>query len=317
MGPTASGLPLFGVTSSAWLTPLWVVAVGAAVALAALFLVALVLRATAPKVAAIAQTTAKEGVSQPVFYVLLVVGIFLLMLFPFVCSNTMGEDIKVLKTDGLTLIKVLAIVLALWTASISISDEIEGRTALTLLSKPVGRRQLILGKFLGILVPVVILFIILGAIFLASVSYKLSYDARENSTTAPEWMDCQQQMLEVVPGLTLSFMEAMILASISVAISTRLPVIPNLVICSSIYVLGHLVPMVLKSRAGEFALVHFTGRLIAAVLPGLDHFNMESLVAAEKQLPLSYLLLSGAYCALYCTVALLVALLLFEDRDLA
>ena len=51
------------------------------------------------------------------------------------------------------MIMVLAIMLALWTASVSIADEIEGRTALTLLSKPVGRRQFILGKFLGILVP--------------------------------------------------------------------------------------------------------------------------------------------------------------------
>ena len=34
-----------------------------------------------------------------------------------------------LKAEGLTLIKVLAIVLALWTASVSIAEEIEGRTA--------------------------------------------------------------------------------------------------------------------------------------------------------------------------------------------
>jgi len=316
MGLTGSGFPLLGVTS-VWLAPLWTVAVGAAASLGVLLVVGLLLRVGAPKVAAIAQTTAKEGLSQPLFYVLLAVGIFLLLLFPFVCANTMGEDIKVLKTDGLTLIKILAIVLALWTASVSISDEIEGRTALTLLSKPVARWQLILGKFLGILVPVAILFIILGAIFLASVSYKVAYDARENSLPDPESKDCWNEMLQVSPGLAVSFMEAMILVSVSVAISTRLPVIPNLVICASIYVLGHLVSMVLNSRAGEFALVHFTGRLIAAVLPVLDHFNMESLVSQGHQLPWSYLLLLGAYSVFYSTVALLVALLLFEDRDLA
>jgi hypothetical protein len=316
MGLTSSGLPLIGVTS-AWLTPLWTVAVGAAVSLAVLLAAAVLLRVAAPRVAAIAQTTAKEGVFQPLFWVLLVVGIVLLVLFPYVCANTMGEDIKVLKTDGLTLIKILAIVLALWTASISISDEIEGRTALTLLSKPVRRWQLILGKFLGILALVAILFIILGAIFLATVSYKVAYDARENALPEPEAAECWKQMLQVSPGLAVSFMEAMILVSVSVAISTRLPVIPNLMICASIYVLGHLVSMVLNSPAGEFPLVHFTGRLIAAVLPVLDHFNMESLISTEHQLPLSYLLLVGAYSLLYSTVAMLVALLLFEDRDLA
>ena len=77
------------------------------------------------------------------------------MIFPFVPYNTFGEDVKMLKAEDLTLIKVLAIVLALWTASVSIADEIEGRTALTVLSKPISRRQFILGKYVGILVPVV------------------------------------------------------------------------------------------------------------------------------------------------------------------
>ena len=100
--------------------------------------------------------------------------------------NTFGEDVKMLKDEDMTLIKVLAIVLALWTASVSIADEIEGRTALTVLSKPIGRRQFIVGKFLGILGPVAILFFVLGAIFLATVSYKVSYDARESSHARPD-----------------------------------------------------------------------------------------------------------------------------------
>ena len=169
---------LFG-TMRTWLNPLWTVGVGAVAALAVLYVVALMVRLAAPKVAAIAQTTAKEGVSQPLFYVILAVGVFALVIFPFVSYNTFGEDVKMLKAEGLTLIKVLAIILALWTASVSVAEEIEGRTALTLLSKPVGRRQLIIGKFLGILVPVAIVFIVLGVVFLASVSYKVVYDARE------------------------------------------------------------------------------------------------------------------------------------------
>ena len=129
--------------------------------------------------------------SQPLFYVLLAIGVFGLILFPFIPYNTLGEDIKMVKDEGLTLIMVLSIIMALWTASVSIADEIEGRTALTLLSKPVGRRQFILGKFLGILVPVAIMFLVLGAMFLASVSYKVVYDARETAQPEPTLAECQ------------------------------------------------------------------------------------------------------------------------------
>jgi len=300
-----------------WVTPLWVVGVGALVTVVVLYALGFLVRLTAPKIAAIAHVTAKEGVSQPLFYVLLTIGIFALILFPFVSYNTFGEDVKMLKAEGLTLIKVLAIVLALWTASVSIADEIEGRTALTLLSKPVGRVQLIVGKFLGILIPVAVIFIVLGVVFLASVSFKVVYDARETANPEPTPADCLKEMVQVAPGLGLAFMEAVVLASVSVAISTRLPMLPNLVISSAVYVLGHLVPTLVASLAGQFPLVSFVGRLLAAVLPGLEHFNMETGISTGQLVPLAYLAGAGVYCALYSLAALLVALLMFEERDLA
>jgi len=251
------------------------------------------------------------------FYVLLSIGIAALLIFPFIPYNTFGEDVKMLKAEGLTLIKLLAVILALWTASVSISEEIEGRTALTLLSKPLRRWQLILGKFLGILGPVALLFIILGVLFLGSVSYKVVYDARETSHPDPTVLDCQEEMQQIVPGLILSFMETVILVSISVAISTRLPMLANLIICASVYVLGHLVSLLASSPMGRFEIVHFMSLLLAAVLPVLEHFSVEPAISTGQQVPVLYLIWAGVYALLYSMVAMLLALLLFEDRDLA
>jgi len=300
-----------------WLTPIWLVGVGAAVCTAGLFGIYTLLRLAAPKLAAIAYTTAKEALAQPLFWVLLFIGIAALLAFPFVPYNTFGEDLKVVKDSGLTLIMVLAIILALWTASVSIADEIEGRTALTLLSKPIRRWQFIVGKFLGILGPVAILFIVLGTLFLATVSYKVVYDARESALPEPTTIQCRAEMLQIVPGLALGFLEAVVLTSISVAISTRMPMLANLVICSSIYVLGHLVPMLVNSSVGQFPIVQFMGYFIATVLPVLDHFNIQAAVATGAQVPWSYLGWTLLYTVLYSTVALFVALIMFDDRDLA
>jgi ABC-type transport system involved in multi-copper enzyme maturation permease subunit len=307
---------LLGV-SSIWLGPLWLVAVGVVIAIAALAAFGALLRQFAPKVAAIARTTSKEATSQPLFYLLLTIGVFGLILFPFIPYNTLGEDIKMVKDEGLTLIMVLSIILALWTASLSIADEIEGRTALTLLSKPVGRRQFILGKFLGILQPVAIMFIVLGAIFLSSVSYKAVYDSRENATPDPTQAQCQTEMLEIAPGLALSFMEAVVLTAISVAISTRLPMMANLIVCATIYVLGHLVPILANSAVGQNEFVRFVADLQAAIFPVLDYFNVSAGISTGQHVPWQYLGLAGLYCFLLSCVAMLVALLLFEDRDLA
>lgn len=300
-----------------WVEPLWGVGIGALVAVIALYVIAGLIRLVAPKLAAIMHTTAKEAQAQPVFYVLLAVGVFILLLMPFVSYNTFGEDVKVLKMDGLTVIKVLAIILALWTASVSISEEIEGRTALTLLSKPVGRRQLILGKLLGIMWAVAVLFVVLGTLFLCTVSYKVHYDARETAQPEPTAAQCAQEVQRIAPGLALGFMAATIMTAISVAISTRLPMLPNLIICLSIYMLGHLIPRLINSSVGQFELVQFVGRLLAAVLPVLDHFSVETAISTDQMVPWSYIGVAAGYCLLYCCVAVLLALILFEDRDLA
>ena len=289
----------------------------AASSVVGLFVIYFLVRWLAPRVSIIATATAKEAVSQPVFLLLTIAGVVALVAFIYVPYNTFGEDVKMLKTSGMTLIKVLAIIVALWTASVSVADEIEGRTALTVLSKPVGRRQFIFGKFLGITWPILLMFIVLGIVFLLTVSYKVVYDARESSKTAPEWQNCFEEVVRIVPGLVLAFYEAVIMAAISVAISTRLPMLPNLVICGSIYVLGHLGPLIAKSAVGENVFVKFFGRLIAVTLPVLDHLEIEGAIAGAKSVPPTYLGTALLYSALYCTAAMLLALIFFEDRDLA
>lgn len=270
-----------------------------------------------PKVAAIARTTAKEAFAQPLFWVELSLGAFMLVLFTVIPYNTFGEDIKMHKDSGLTLIMLLSIGLAVWTASVSIADELEGRTALTLLSKPIGRRQFVFGKFLGVLVPAFVMFVLLSTLYLETVDYKLSYDARETANSAPTNEQLKFEILMSLPPLILAFLETTVLASISIAISTRWPMLPNLMTCFAIYVLGHLTPLIVQSSIGQFKLVTFVGRLLATVLPMLDAFKSDAAIAADRVIPLQYLGAATAYTLLYGTIAMLLALLLFEDRDLA
>lgn len=300
-----------------WVRPLWVVAVGTAAVAVIFWVICWILQLLMPRVYAIARTAAKEALSQPLAYVLIAIGVTAIIIFPFIPYNTFGEDIKMLKAEGLTLIKVLAVILAVWTASVSISEEVEGRTALTLLSKPISRWKLVIGKFLGVIGPVVLMFLILSPLFLGSVSYKVVYDARENALPEPRSADCLNEMIQTVPGLVLVFLEAVILASIAVAISTRLPMLPNLIICFTIYVVGHLTPLILNSAVGRFPIVGFVGNLIAAVFPVLGHLSIETAISTGRAVPAIYLAAAAGYTLLYCLLALVVALLLFEDRDLA
>ncbi|MEC7567177.1 MAG: ABC transporter permease subunit [Planctomycetota bacterium] len=282
-----------------------------------IFLFYLVQRMAAPRLFAVALSTYKSEVAQPLFMLIVVGGVIALCGFVWIPYNTFGEDIKMLKDAGLTLILILSIVLALWSASTSVADEIEGRTALTVLSKPLSRRSFVIGKFSGIVWMLALVYIIFGIVFIAAVAYKPLYDATETSTGVPGWQVCFIEAIRLVPGLVLGFMEAIIIASLSVAISTRLPLMANMTICMVIYALGHLTPLVVQSSLSGFAIVEFFGKLVATVFPNLDHFNIQAAISAGVDVPVDYLGWAFCYCAIYSLIAMLLALVMFEDRDLA
>ncbi len=282
-----------------------------------LFVAGLALRLLLPKVAAVAYTTAKEGMAQPLFWVCIALGTFCLLWFIWLPYSTFGEDIKMLKIIGLELLTPLGILVAVATASVSVAQEVEGRTALTVLSKPIGRRQFVVGKFLGVLIPVLVLFLILGLIYLGTVSYKTVYEGFENGRPDTTPWECRVQVVSVVPALILRFMAAVVMAAISVAVSTRLPMLANFAICAVVYVVGRLTPMVVESAAGKNDIVQFMGQLIATVLPVLEWSNVEAGISAGHAVSMTYLFTAGLYYLLYSAFVLLGALVLFEDRDLA
>ncbi len=268
----------------------------------------------------IALATAKEAIRQPAFFVMAMFGGGLLIGTIVIPYFTFGEDIKMYKDTGLTTISFFCMLLALLTASSTVADEIEGKTAITLLSKPINRRQFIVGKFLGIELGVLALYAILGTLFAAGVWYKYAYDLRESGGGLPESAKQWGQVVQVLPGLALGFFEVTVLTSISVAISTRLPMLANLVVCIMIFFIGHLSPVLVEAAEQNQLneLVGFMAKFFAFVLPSLEFFNAGPSISTGAVIPwIGYVLPVFGYCVLYSGAALLFAFLLFEDRDLA
>jgi ABC-type transport system involved in multi-copper enzyme maturation permease subunit len=268
----------------------------------------------------IALATAKEAIRQPALFVLAFLAGSSLIVTIFVSYFTFGEDIKMYKDTGLTTISFACLILALLTASSTVAEEIEGKTAITLLSKPINRRQFLVGKFLGIELGVLTMYALLGTLFALGVWYKYAYDLRESAGGIAEQAKRLEQVRQVLPGLTLGFFEATVLAAISVAISTRLPMLVNLVVCIAIFFLGHLSPVLVEatSQGQTNELVSFMARLFAWALPSLEFFNAGPAISTGAVIPwIGYVLPALGYCVLYSGAALLFAFLLFEDRDLA
>ncbi len=278
----------------------------------------------------VAVTTFRETVRQPIYPILIAVAIGLLALFTVIPYFAFGEDIKMLKDTGLAVILTAGGLLAVLAASTSIADDIEDRTAITVLSKPVNRWHFIIGKFLGIVAAVALLTFILGIAFSGAVYYKVGYDVKENNYRPDGRMmtDVDRQQLahwrveevkQALPGLILVFLEVVVLTAIAVALATRFHLVVTAIVVATIFVLGNLVPVLVNygETAEAFEPVQFWARFLMVVLPPLEYLNVTPAIATGSHIPLSYVGLALVYCVFYSGAALLLALLLFEDRDLA
>ncbi len=107
----------------------------------------------------IARNTFVESIRQPIFFVLVILSGVLQWLntwgtgFSMASSTTTSEvagDNKLLLDIGLATVFVCGMLLAAFTATAVVSREIENKTVLTVVSKPIGRPTLILGKYLGV-----------------------------------------------------------------------------------------------------------------------------------------------------------------------
>ena len=280
-------------------------------------LVGLVIFAYTTKAGIISRSTTKEAVRQPIFLLCMALSIAVLLLNFVVPFFTLGDDVKMVKDCGLATILITGLLISVWTASTSVADEIEGKTAMTLLSKPINRRQFVLGKYIGILQAVLWYMLPVVLVFLVLIYFKVSYDAKEGSKEVPTHAARMAEIYQVIPGIGLLLMEIAVMTSVSVAISTRLPMVVNLTSCFAVFVIGHLTAILVQGGVLKLEFVQFMARLIATVLPSLDLFNVSATVATGTMIPPAYFFYSAIYCLSYCTAAILLAFILFEDRDLA
>ena len=92
-----------------------------------------------------------ETVLQPIYTLLIAIGIGILAVFGMLPFFTLGEDTVMFKSVGLDVILLLVLIATLFATSKSIFEEIEDRTMLTLMSKPVQKWEVLVGKYLGII----------------------------------------------------------------------------------------------------------------------------------------------------------------------
>jgi ABC-type transport system involved in multi-copper enzyme maturation permease subunit len=128
----------------------------------------------------------------------------------------------------------------------------------------------------------------------------------------------------LVPAALLIGLALWLLAAIALACSTRLDMMPTLAICTAVFLVG-LMSDYLFGRATEASagggFFHTLGVWVSTVLytiiPNWQLFWLSDALEKGRTIPWSYVGKALAYVAGYLGAALVLAMLLFEERELS
>lgn len=137
---------------------------------------------------AIVRNTFVESLRQPIFFVLVMAGGIMQVMNLLLSAYSMGyttetevsKDDKLLLDMGLATVLGVATLLAAFVATNVLAREIENKTALTVISKPVGRPLFILGKYIGAAGAIVVAVLILLVFLSFAIRHEVMSTARDN-----------------------------------------------------------------------------------------------------------------------------------------
>jgi len=133
-------------------------------------------------VLAIARNAFLESIRQPIFAVLLIVGILAMVLNVNLAAFTLEDDNKLLIDLGLSTLFLAGLLLAAFTATGVLTREIENKTVLTVVSKPVPRAAVVAGKYLGVAAAITLAYWVLAVVFLLAVRHRVQLSVRMDET---------------------------------------------------------------------------------------------------------------------------------------
>lgn len=301
---------------------------------------------------AIASNTFRESIRQPVYWAVVLLTASLMMLSVIFAGFALGEESKLVRDAGLTSITIAGLLLAMFLSSNVVADEIEKKTALSVLCKPVHRYQFIVGKYIGICCSIVIAYIILTLILYGTVwwyespiryglyikawwagqpinpqllSGEYPEDIVKNPITTSLLLstfgsDISSFFTQVFPnlltGVFLSLCEVAVLTSAAVAISTRVSMILNVCITLSLFIVGHQIGYFMHILSGGDQ-PGVIATLVRRLVPNFEFLNYASDIAFGKVVPITLVEQSALYTLGWVAVFLALAVVLFDEREIA
>ena len=254
----------------------------------------------------------REAVRDKVMYSLVAFAILLILASYAIAQLTAGQDVKILKDLGLSAIAIFGLFMAIFIGIGLVSKEVERRSIYALLAKPVRRSDLVLGKYLGLVLTLLVNVAVMTAALYLVLAY-LGWHATENEKLAREAPLLDPALLKAV---ALTLVQLMIVTATALFFSTFSTPILSAALTFGVYVAGFFSTDLRNfDQVVESTAVQTLARTLYYVLPNLSSFDVTAQVVHGVHVGWKYIAVTTAYGLTYIAALLIISVTIFSRRD--
>ena len=242
----------------------------------------------------------KEVIRDRILYFIGFFTLLLLLAQRIIPEIAAGTHEKILLDFGIGAIAILGTIVAVFVGTALINKEIEKRTLLMLIPKPISRAELIVGKHLGLTAVLGVAIAIMMAIYLTTLSLSdISYPTEAL----------------LVAGIYL-LLELSLIVAVAILFGVFTSSILATLLSFGVYLMGHFSEdLVELGKLSKNASIESLTTSLYLVLPNLSRLNLKN-EAVYGLLPNTTELMTDAlYGLIYTALLLIVSIMIFTQKE--
>lgn len=249
----------------------------------------------------ISKNSFKEIIRDRILYGLLLFSVFIIGLSRAMGGLSFAEQERIVVDFGLAGVHISVVILSIFIGSTLVSKELDKRTILTLLTRPIGRAEYILGKFFGFIAVIALLasllFLVLFLVLsLMQVEFNLS-------------------MLFALHGFIL---EALVLVSLTIAFGIYSKPTLSVSFVLGVFLIGHwLESLNYFSSASDSVAFRTFGKMINYFVPNLEMWNWKAQAVNREMVATAEFGNANLNALAWTGLFLTISIILFKRKDCA
>jgi len=254
------------------------------------------------RLSAISFNTFREAVRDRVLYNLILFAILLVASAPLFSQISIGLEKLILINLGLSSISLFGVVIAIFVGIGLVFKEMEKKTLYTILSRPVRRWEFITGKYLGLVLTLIVNVVFMTAGFYLALLVFSKGLAKSDAAA-----------LIAIYFIVLQFC---IITALTLLFSSFSTPIFSAIFAFALYIIGTFAEDLRNFAALSSGVTRWLATGAAYLAPNFSALNVIGQVAHGEAIGGKLILFNTIYAVLYSVAATAVAVVIFERRNL-